>query len=146
MLTTWVVVADSCKVRFFLMAGRNEPLTEINDIIHSEGRLLSQDDVSDRQGGISGSHGEGGHSFAAPTDVKQHEAMLFAKLIAEKLDHARVQHEYEKLILIAAPSFLGLLRNELNHHVLEMVSASLDKNLVTEEEAVIREHLLEESF
>jgi len=141
MSDTWIVVADSSRARFFLLESRIEPLRELDGMVHAEGRMRGQDEVSDRQGGIAGGHGEGGHAFEAPTDLKHHEAEVFAKQIAEKLEHGRVNHDYRKLILVAPPAFLGALRQALNDHILELVDSSLDKNLVDEDEAAIRQHL-----
>jgi protein required for attachment to host cells len=138
---TWIVVADSSRTRFFSWASRNEPLQEQEGMVHAEGRMRGQDAISDRQGGLAGGQGEGGHPFEAPTDLKHHEAEVFAKQIADKLEHGRVNHDYHKLILVAPPAFLGTLRQALNSHVSELVSSSLDKNLVAEDEAVIREHI-----
>lgn len=142
MAGTWVVVADSSKARFFTYASRNEPMQEHEGMLHAEGRMKDQDEISDKQGGLAGGHGEGGHAFEAPTDLKQHEAEVFAKQIADKLEHGRVNHDYDKLILVAPPAFLGVLRQAINDYVADKVSNSLDKNLVSETEAVIREHIL----
>lgn len=118
-------------------------MQELEDMLHAESRLQDKDELSDRQGGIAGGHGDGGggHSFEAPTDAKHHEAEVFAKQIADKLEQGRVAHDYHKLILIAPPAFLGVLRQVLNQHIQDLVSASLDKNLVAEKEATIREHI-----
>ena len=142
MLGTWIVVADSSRARFFSMESRSEPLVELDDLLHAEGRLRDQDALSDKQGGLTGGHGEGGHPFAAPTDPKQHELEVFAKQIAGKLEHGRVNHRYHKLILAAPPALLGVLRKVLNTQVMEMVCNSLDKNLVAEDETVIRQHII----
>lgn len=144
MSVTWVVAADSSRARIFSLESRIEPMSELVDMVHAEGRLQDQDALSDRQGGIAGGHGEGGggHSFESPTDGKHHEAEVFAKQIADKLEQGRLAHDYHKLILIAPPAFLGVLRQVLNQHIQDLVCASLDKNLIAEKEAVIREHIL----
>jgi protein required for attachment to host cells len=139
---TWVVVADSSRARFFSLVSRIEPLQELDGMIHAEGRMQERDELCDRQGGIAGGHGEGDHTFEAPTDMKHHEAEVFARQIADRLELGRVNHDYNKLILVASPAFLGALRQALNDHVTDLVSSSLDKNLVGEDEAVIREHIL----
>lgn len=142
MSSIWIVVADSSRARFFLMENREEPLLELDGMAHTEGRLHEQDTVSDRQGGLAGGHGEGGHPFEAPTDVKHHEMEIFAKQIADRLEQGRVNDSYRKLILVAPPAFLGVLRQTLNPHVLDMVYSSLDKNLVAEDAAEIRQRIL----
>jgi protein required for attachment to host cells len=116
-------------------------MQEFDGMVHIEGRMRELDEVSDRQGGIAGGHGEGDHTFEAPTEFKHHEAELFAKQIGVKLERGRVNNEYAKLILIAPPAFLGALRESLNAHVSDLVIKSMHKNLVVEDESVIREHI-----
>jgi len=131
---TWIVVADSSRARFFTLESRTEPLSEHDGLVHMEGRMREQDEVSDRQGGIAGGHGEGDHTFEAPTDIKHHEAAVFAKQIADNWSRAVSNHDLNKLILVAPPAFLGALRLALNQHVLKLIRSSLDKNLVAEDE------------
>ncbi|MDD2761720.1 MAG: host attachment protein [Methylomonas sp.] len=142
MPVTWVIVADSSRARFFSLTSRTGPLQELEGMTHPEGRMRNQDEASDKQGGLAGGHGEGGHAFEAPTDLKHHEAEVFARQIADKLEHGRVGNDYDKLILLAPPAFLGALRKALNDHVANLVYATVDKDLVAENEAVIRQHIL----
>lgn len=133
----WVVVADSSRARFFEYQGRKEPLKELEDMIHAEGKLKTQDEVSDRQGGLS----QGGHSFEPPTETKEQETVRFAQQIREKLEQGRVNNEYNELVLIAPPAFLGVLRQTLNDQISKLVIHSADKNLVAQDESSIREYL-----
>lgn len=142
MPVTRVIVADSSRARFFNLTSRIEPMLELDGLTHAEGRMRGQDEVSDRQGGIAGGHGEGDHTFEAPTDLKHHEAEVFARQIADRLEQGRVNHEFDKLVLVAPPAFLGTLRQALNNHLQNLVEHSLDKNLVVADEAAIRDHIL----
>jgi len=45
------------------------------------------------------------------------------------------------LLIIAEPSFLGLLRNCLPEHIKKHVCFELDKNITTQSAADIRKHL-----
>ncbi|PPD26100.1 MAG: hypothetical protein CTY22_06230, partial [Methylomonas sp.] len=49
-------------------------MAELDGMMHAEGRMQERDNLSDRQGGIAGGHGEGDHTFEAPTDMKHREA------------------------------------------------------------------------
>lgn len=137
MYSKWVVVADSSRARFFFYEGKKEPLREIEDLVHAEGKLKTQDVVSDQQGG----RGNGGHSFEPETDVKQQEAIRFAHQIGEKLEQGRVKNEFTDLVLIAPPAFLGTLRQVLNDQIMKLVGKSVDKNLVAQDESSIRGYL-----
>ncbi|MBS3963470.1 MAG: host attachment protein [Methylomonas sp.] len=139
---TWVVVADRSRARFFILTSRIAPMAELDGMMHAEGRMQERDNLSDRQGGIAGGHGEGDHTFEAPTDMKHREAEVFARQIADKLEQGRVNHDYDQLILVAPPAFLGALRQAVNDHVHDLIANTFDKNLVSESEATIREHIL----
>jgi len=117
-------------------------MAELDGMMHAEGRMQERDNLSDRQGGIAGGHGEGDHTFEAPTDMKHREAEVFARQIADKLEQGRVNHDYDQLILVAPPAFLGALRQAVNDHVHDLIANTFDKNLVSESEATIREHIL----
>lgn len=142
MPSTWVLVADSSRARFFSLDSRVDPLREIDTLIHAEGKLRARDEVTDRQGGIAGGHGQGDFTFEAPTDIKHQDQVNFAHQIGEKLEQGRVSNAYEDLILVAPPAFLGVLRQTLNDHIQKMVFKAVNKNLVTEEIASIHRHIL----
>jgi protein required for attachment to host cells len=75
------------------------------------------------------------------TSAKQQEAYGFAKALADRLDSARNKGEFSKLVLVAPPSFLGLLRDNLSKEVMAMVSNQVDKNLVQKPAETIRDYL-----
>lgn len=139
----WIIVADSSRARFFAALHPSEAMNELADMVHVEGRLHDRDNVSDRPGGIAGGHGEGGHTFEAPTDLKHHEMAVFARQIAERLETSRVNHDFDKLVLVAPPAFLGTLRDALNDRLRDLVYDSIDKHLVTADESEIRAHVFE---
>jgi protein required for attachment to host cells len=77
----------------------------------------------------------------AKVDVKEQEAISFARRIADRIERARTQAELTQLVLVAPPDFLGVLRAALSPPAMKHVVQTLDKNLVRETEAEIREYL-----
>ena len=65
----------------------------------------------------------------------------FARLLADKLQHARVQNQYQRLVLVAPPRFLGLLRASLDGPTSQLVLASIHKDLAISKEAELIKHL-----
>jgi len=65
----------------------------------------------------------------------------FAKRLADYLDETRKANNLNKLIIIAAPAFLGELRNHLSSETSEKIVFELDKNLAHHSEEDIRSHL-----
>lgn len=136
----WIVVADNTQARFFTAATRSASLDEIDTLTHTENRLHDRDITSDLPGKIK-STGGGGHAFEQPTDPKKHEADNFARLVAAFLENAHNDEHFDELVIVAEPSFLGLLRTHLSDQVKKLVTFELDKNITTRDAADIRSHL-----
>ena len=141
MANTWILVAESSRAKFYAAKNRKGPITEIEALAHPEGRLHEGDLVSDSAGSDGGSVGQGRHLMNDKISAKQQQAFGFARTIAHRLDSARNKGEFSKLILVAPPSFLGMLRDNLSKEVMAMVSNQVDKNLVLKPAETVREYL-----
>lgn len=127
--STWIVVADAGRGRIFEMQQKGH-LAEIEDFANPAERERNADLRTDGYGRFYGKgEREEGHTAEPPVSPKEHEAELFATHIAEYLDKARSRNKYSSLRLIAAPSFLGLLRNKLDQEVMKLVDQELDQDL-----------------
>ncbi|MEY3807158.1 MAG: hypothetical protein RI893_134 [Pseudomonadota bacterium] len=140
MKLTWILVADGARARIFTTDTPSSPLEEIEDFSHTEGRLHDRDITSDLPGRIK-SASAGGHALEQATDPKQHETDNFAHLIAHYLEDAYNVNRFEQLLLVAAPSFLGLLRKHLSEPIKQRVCLELDKDLTMMNATSIRQHL-----
>lgn len=129
MHSTWIVVADAGRGRIFEMQQKGH-LAEIEDFANPAERERNADLRTDGYGRFYGKGDQQeGHTAEPPVSPKEHEAELFATHIAEYLDKARSRNKYSSLRLIAAPSFLGVLRNKLNEEVRKLVDQELDQDL-----------------
>ncbi|MEQ1637967.1 MAG: host attachment protein [Methylococcales bacterium] len=140
MKSTWILVADSVQARIFTADSPSSALEEIDTLVHPEGRLHDRDLTSDLPGRIKSSDGVG-HAFEQQTDPKKHEAESFARLITDYLLDAHNAHKFEQLLIVAEPTFLGLLRSQLPEQIKKQICFELDKNITTESAADIRKHL-----
>ncbi len=61
--------------------------------------------------------------------------------MAEVLDSGRLEHRYQRLVLVAAPRFLGTMRAVLHPEVTKLVSRSSDKDITKASLEAIREEL-----
>jgi protein required for attachment to host cells len=141
MKSTWILVADNVRARIFTAEAPSSPLEEIEALTHMEGRLHDREMTSDLPGKIKNPGGAGGHAFEQPTDPKKHEASYFAHRIADYLEEAHNASKFEQLLIIAEPSFLGLLRIQLPEQIKKLVCFELDKNITTHSADDIRKHL-----
>ena len=146
MVKTWVLVADSGSARFFSTGAPIAPLEEFDVILHPEGVAHARELTSDRPGRSFDSFGKGRHAMESPTGPKAQEAKNFAKKLCDKIEAARSRNELERVVLVAPPDFLGLLRDALPENSRRMVELEIDKNLVKLPTAEIRAHLPEKLY
>lgn len=125
----WVIAADSTEARLFERAKKFSPLVEQQDFLHPESRLRGADLEHDRQGKTFSSHGYGQSDNQKPTDPKTREARDFARELADRLNKARARGEFQHLQIVAEPSFLGLLREQLDAETRACVERAVDKSL-----------------
>lgn len=143
MNSIWVVVANNGSARIFNASSRTGPLNEIETLLHPEARLHEQELTSDTPGRAFDSVGAGRHPMGNDVDPKRQEAIKFCKYISGHLDRARAKGVFERLILVAAPAQLGLLRESMSTETRKRVVHALDKNLSRQSSKEIRQHLPE---
>jgi len=141
--TSWIVVADEYRVDFYERTGRRGPLKAIATLENVPARLKSGDLVSDREGRSFDSHGQGRHSMSREkSSPKTNAAAHFAKEIVARISKAKHTRAIDDFSLIAAPRFLGVLRNALDVAGNLEPDLTVDKDFVGKDEAAI-ELLLE---
>jgi protein required for attachment to host cells len=140
MKSTWILVADNVHARIFTADAPSSELVELEGLTHTEGRLHDREMTTDLPGRIKSADGSG-HALEQPTDPKKHEADNFAHRIAKHLEAAHNANKFEQLLIVAEPSFLGLLRSHLPDHIKQHVCFELDKNITTQSAEDIRKHL-----
>lgn len=142
MKLTWLVVADNSKARIFTVDSRMGPIEEIGSIMHEAARLHEHDMTSDAPGRGNG-NGGARHAYQDEISAKDQENINFAKQIAHELDDARKEGKFKQVMLVAAPGFLGNLRNQLTAQTQKLACFELAKNLSQLGAKEIRAHLPE---
>jgi protein required for attachment to host cells len=140
-MTTWVLVADNSRARFFAADKAASPLKEVRDLTYPEARLHEGDLVTDKGGRDRNSSTGGAHGLGTESAHKQDGADRFAQHVCGELESARNSGEFNKLYVVAAPAFLGLLRKHQSPALRQLVAAEVDKNLATQDTSVIRKQL-----
>jgi len=140
-MTTWVLVADNARARFFAAEKALSPLKEVRDLTYPEARLHEGDLVTDKGGRDRNSSTGGAHGLGVESAHKQDGADRFAQQVCEELETARTGGEFSKLYVVAAPTFLGLLRKHQSSALRQLVAGEVDKNLSTKDPAAIRKQL-----
>ena len=142
MSNTWIVVADSYRARIFTADKPSGPLTETETLTNPAARQHEGDIDSDRAGHVMSSN-TGGHDLSQKTEAKQEEAIRFAAEVSKHLETGRNGKAFDKLYIIAAPAFLGLLRKQISNPLKTLVSDEIAKDLTTQTPDRIRAQLPE---
>lgn len=126
-MTTYIVVADAARARIFTRDALK--LVELDSLLHAAGRLHEGDLVTDNGADVHESMSTMSRSSGEENSASQHEEIVFAKEVADRLYRARVDNSMKKLIMVAPPRFLGLLRDKLDGPTTKLVIHTLSKDL-----------------
>ena len=138
-----VVVADEYRAIFYARDTRTGPLRKLRAFTNEAARMKTGDLISDRGGRSFDSHGQGRHTMGGERDSPQQQsARAFAKDIADLIAAESHKGTCRGYAVVAAPRFLGLLRQEFSAAVRDAPYATVDKDVVGQDEAFI-EKLLE---
>jgi protein required for attachment to host cells len=143
----WILIADSSRARLYSVDTAHRPMMLCESFEHQESRAMEHDLVTDRPGRMPQSHGgahpgHGSRSGMEPgTTAKEHEHEIFARTLADALKVHLSHHDYCRLILVANPEFLGILREALSEQVKKHVSASVNRNYTSLDAQELEQHL-----
>jgi protein required for attachment to host cells len=137
----WVLVADSSEARIYAARHMRSPLTLVDTLTHAISRAHARDVLSDAPGRVYDRIGAGRHSLDATQQMKLEERSRFAREITERLEDAHRQKKFARLVVMAAPAFLGVLREAFRKPLAETIIAEIPKDLVTQDAAAIQAHL-----
>lgn len=135
----WVVITDSNTCRIYNYTYPNH-LSLHKTLEHPENKLRDIELTSDKPGHYKTS-GSAHGAYSQPSDPKEIKIDNFSRDIAKELEHGRTNHAYEKLVIIAPPHMTGLLAHHLNKHVKDLISHTIEKDLVHAREQEIIDFL-----
>lgn len=149
-----IVVADQSEARFYDTGSLAAALQLTGTLTDPKAHLHERDLVSDRPGRVfdhavppAGRRGAvAHHSTGSERSAREHAAVSFARQVAQALEVATREHHVDRIVLMAAPAFLGLLREALPRAVKKVLVAEVHKDLVHQSDEVVREHLPREAF
>ena len=135
MSTTWIVSADAGRARIFAESDPQQPYEEVEDLVSPNARVRDADINTDRLGATAAGqsiHNTGGATpnkqYEPAETPEQHDAKFFAKDICGFLLKGMQEKRFGKLVLVAEPKFLGVLRGELDNQLKPLVALELNKD------------------
>jgi protein required for attachment to host cells len=144
-----VVVADQSEAKFYELKHRPDALQLVGRLLDPLAHLHDRDFKSDRPGRVFDhaplSGGRRGatahHAVGGERRPRRHEAKEFARQIAGALERGQRNRDFDAIIVIAGPPFIGLLRDALSDSVRSMVVAEITKDLVHQTTRAVIKHL-----
>jgi len=136
-----ILVADQAEAVFYDSSSLTAAPQEVARITDPVAHLHDRDLMSDRPGRSYESFGGARHALQREDDPRHREAVRFARRVARRLDEARRKDEFENLVVVAGPPFLGLLRAAMSQPTKACIAREIRKDLVHGPIAVLREHL-----
>lgn len=127
---TWLVTFDSvvCKIYDYTKPIQDHiPL--IYEVYEPENKLRDIDLTSDRSGRYQ-FKGYAMGTYSQESDPKKRNQEKFAAEINKILQQGYNSHQFEKLIIVAAPHMMGLLSKKMDKKVKKCIEHKVEKNAV----------------
>ena len=137
----WVLVANASRAQVFAADMLFATFESIEDRIHPSSRMRDQELVSSAPGRSYASPGGNHTAFDRHTDPHDVEVERFARELADLLDEGRKTERYERLVLVAPPKFLGLLRDAIDADTARTVVGSIARDWSASKPSAIAAHV-----
>ena len=142
MNTIWTLVANQSEARFYSADRIPGNLVLIDTLTHEEGAAHARDLVSDAPGRVHDRMGSARHSMEADTDVKDEGRRRFVKEMVDRLESAHVHGDFSRLVLLAAPAVLGVIRKTLTSKLKKAIIKEIPKDVIGQDLDKIQTQLL----
>lgn len=143
---TWILTANATGAKLYetdaLKIGSKD-LKLIDEFSHQENRDKISEMMTDKTGHYQSDFGSGQGAYASRTDPKEIEAERFAQILATKLNKGRIDHLYQKLVVIAPAKFHGLLNEKCPRDVLNLIHHKVQKDYTKISQKELQSHLAE---
>ena len=144
---TIVVVASQGEAHFYEV-GPGAVVSKEGRMTDSSARLHDRDFSSDRPGRVfdrAAAAGRRGatahHATNGERSAHRHEAQVFARRIATELERRRKDNRFTRILIVAAPAFLGLLRESMHGPLRRMIAGQFGKDFAHRPEHVLQAHV-----
>jgi protein required for attachment to host cells len=137
----WILVANQSEARIYSCERVTGNLMLIDKLVNEEGSSHPRDLTSDAPGRAFDSFGPGRHSMEPSTGVKEEHRRRFVKEMVERLQAGLVKSGFDKLVLLAAPAVLGVIRKTLTADLANTVIKEIPKDVIGQDVDKISQQL-----
>ena len=138
---TLVAVFDSAHVRFFEYKPAHSRLERILADVSSGLHHDKRDIETDRPGRVISSGGQH-HSYESHSDPRKMEKHDFVRAIAQAIEAALDQHEFNALVVVAPQRSVGEFRSVASDKVKNTIWREVPKELANLSDSELSSHLL----
>jgi protein required for attachment to host cells len=126
-VSTWIVIADGARARIVRNDGPGKGVAALPGLEFQGDHSAAFDIAADKPGRAFDSVGNARHAMEPSSDPHDELKAQFMKKIVAVLESR--QGDFDRLILVAPPQALGLLRKSLPAAVASKVTGELGKDL-----------------
>jgi protein required for attachment to host cells len=137
---TYILVADGCRSHLLLSEGRGKPLVEVQGSERFHEIKPDHELSSDRPGRVHESASVLRHAIERD-DLHRREKERFAQSLANDLEQRYARHEFDRLVIVAAPETLGTIRAALCDKVRAVILSEVPKDLTKIPNTKVKLHL-----
>lgn len=137
---TWIVLADAATARVYEPQAGRRDWKLIAELAHPQSRAKESELGRDKPGRVKQSTGSRA-AMEPRTPRKEVEIEKFSRQIAKALDGALVRKAYDRLVLVAPPEFVGVLRATLPERVERRIAATVEKDYLHLDAPEVRDRL-----
>jgi protein required for attachment to host cells len=138
---TWLLIADGRRAKVFEADAQAAEFRSVEDMARETNLPKGREILADKPGRTFDSVGAGRHAKENPTDPRRQLKREFADLIVGELRKAVLARRFDRLILVAPPSFMGDLRVVLPKNLKDKVVGEVTSDLTNTPEQDLRSHL-----
>ena len=126
----WILVANQAEAQIYSAERLHGKLMLVDTLIHKEGAAHARDLTSDAPGRVHDRSGPARHSMEPDTGIKEEQRRRFVKEMIGRLKSAHLRHDFNQLVLLAAPAVLGVIRKTLSGDLAMAVVKEIPKDVI----------------
>lgn len=126
----WILVANQAEARIYSADAVPRNLILVDTLTHEEGAAHARDLTSDLPGRVHDRMGSTRHSMEPDTGVKEENRRRFVKEMVERLESSHLRGDFDRLVLLAAPAVLGVIRKTLTSKLTKAVIKEIPKDVI----------------
>lgn len=146
-MAEWIVVLGRAGARVFKRASPVKPLVLVKSIDNELGRIRNREMQNDRPGKDQ-FRAKGAtviHAMSGEKDPHEDATIQFVREISKYLESENSKGSFGKLVVVAGPHVMGLLKKQLSKEVEKTVTEWVRKNLSKQSESEIQAYFESQS-